>query len=247
VRGRGGNVGGIARVVDVSAFGPIGAVLLLAAPLAALVVFARRRDDPRRLVFAAALPVFLVLLAQAKYNWYLTRFLLIPAALTAPLFAIFLRSRVVIAGFLVVAATIAGMVVTQDPARPLDGRGVFGPPWDLTQAQAAYLTDQPGVGDAVSALGRDVPSRACLGAVLGAGEPAFFLSGPRLQRDVVYLPVASALSESYGHLLSYVVVSTGKNSWAAGRFRDDGWQVKRLGSYWLLAAAPHAGDGVCHA
>jgi len=247
VRGSGGNVGGIARVIDVSAFGPIGAVLLLAAPFAALAVFVRRRDDPRRIVFAAALPVFLVLLAQAKYNWYLTRFLLIPAALTAPLFAIFLRSRVVIAAFLVVGATIAGMVVTQDPGRPLDGRLVFGRPWDLTQAQAAYLTDETGVGDAVTALGRDVPAHACLGAVLGAGEPTFFLSGPRVQRDVIYLPVASALNDAYNHLLSYVVISTGTNSWAAGSFRGDGWQVKRLGSYWLLAVAPHAGDGVCHA
>jgi len=247
VRGGGGNIGGIARAIDVSAFGPIGAVLLLAAPVAALVVYVRRRDDPRLIVFAAALPVFLVLLAQAKYNWYLTRFLLIPEALTAPLFAIFLRSRVVIAAFLVVAATVAGMVVTQDPARPLDGRYTFGRPWELTQAQAAYLTDQTGVGDAVTALGRDVPAHACLGAVLGAGEPAFFLSGPRVQRDVVYLPVASALGDAYNHLLSYVVISTGKDRWAAGRFRDDGWQVKRLGSYWLLAVAPHAGDGVCHA
>jgi len=246
VRGRLGNVGGIARAIDVSAFGPIGAVLLLAAPIAALAVYVRRRDDPRRIVFAAALPVFLLLLAQTKYNWYLTRFLLIPAALTAPLFAIFLRSRVVVAAFLVVGATIAAMVVTQDPSRPLGGRLGFGSPWNLTQAQAAYLTDEAGVGDAVTALDRDVPAHACLGAVLGAGEPAFFLSGPRVQRDVIYLPVSSALNDAYNRLLSYVVISTGKNRWAAGRFRDGGWQVKPLGRYWLLAVAPHAADGICH-
>jgi hypothetical protein len=81
--------------------------------------------------------------------------------------------------------------------------------------------------------------------VLGGDEPAYFLSGPRLKRKVVYLPVSSALPDAYRHFLSYVVVSTGENRWAAGSFRDGGWSVRPLGSYWLLAVAPHAGDGDC--
>jgi hypothetical protein len=84
-----------------------------------------------------------------------------------------------------------------------------------------------------------------VGAVLGGDEPAYFLSGPRLQRKVVYLPVAGAVEEAYRHFLSYAVVSTGPNRWAADRFRSGGWSVRPLGSYWLLAVAPHAGDGDC--
>ena len=147
------------------------------------------------------------------------------------------------ASFLGVGAMLAGMVVTQDPSRPLDGR--FGRPWQLTQVDAAYLTDERGVGDAVAALAREVPAHACVGAVLGGNEPAYFLAGPRLQRKVVYLPVGSALADAYRHYLSYVVVSTGPNRWAAGSFRRGGWRVRPLGSYWLLAVAPRAGDGDC--
>jgi len=181
------------------------------------------------------------------YNYYLTRFLLVPAVLTAPLFAFLFRSRLVAATFLVVGGTLAGMVVTQDPSRPLEGREGFGSPWQLTQVQAAYLTDERGVGDAVAAYGRLVPRHACVGAVLGGDEPAYFLSGPRLDHRVVYLPVSTALTDAYRHFLSYVVVSTGPNRWAAGTFRGARWRVEPLGSYWLLAVAPHAGDGECRA
>jgi hypothetical protein len=41
------------------------------------------------------------------------------------------------------------------------------------------------------------------------------------------------------------VISTGDDRWAAGSFRRSGWQVKPLGSYWLLAEARHPGDGYC--
>lgn len=247
VRGHLGNVGPLNRVIESSAFGPLGAVVLLVIPVVGIVAFARRRGDARHLALACAFPLFLILLAQAKYNWFLTRFLLVPAVVSAPLFAYLFRSRFVTAAFLVVGGTLAGMVVTQDPARPLDGRFGFGRPWQLTQVQAAYLTDERGVGDAVAAYQRLVPAGACVGAVLDGNEPAYFLSGPRLGHRVVYLPVAGALTDAYRQYLSYVVVSTGPDRWAAGTFRRGRWKVEPLGSYWLLAVAPHAGDGACKA
>ena len=247
VRGPLGNVGALNRVIDGSTFGPVGAVVLVAIPFVTLAAYARRRADLRHLALACAFPLFLLLLAQATYNWFLTRFLLVPAVLTAPLFALLFRSRFVTAAFLVVAGTVAGMVITQDPLRPLDGRYGFGRPWQLGEVQAAYLTDERGVGDAVAAFQRDVPRQACVGAVLGGDEPAYFLSGPRLDHRVLYLPVGTALTDAYRHFLSYVVVSTGENRWAAGSFRRGGWRVEPLGSYWLLAVAPHAGDGSCKA
>jgi hypothetical protein len=243
VRGPLGNVGGLNRTVLGSAFGPVGAVVFLGVPLVTLAAYLRRRADLRQLLLAAAVPLFYLLLAQETFNFFMTRFLIVPAALTAPLAARLLGRPFTRAAFLAVGALIVAMIVTKDPSRPL--HGAYGRPWQLTQVDAAYLTDERGVGDAVAALRREVPSHACVGAVLGGDEPAYFLSGPRLQRKVVYLPVGSAVEEAYRHFLSYVVVSTGANRWAAGSFRSGGWRVRPLGSYWLLAVAPHAGDGDC--
>jgi hypothetical protein len=245
VRGRLGNIGDANRTVAFSAFGPVGAIVFLGVPLLTLAAYARRRADARHLVLAAAVPLFYVLLAQETFNYFMTRFLVVPAALTAPLAARLLGTRAARAAFLAVGAIVVAQIVTKDPSHPL--HGAYGRPWQLSQVDAAYLTDERGVGDAVAALARDVPRRACVGAVLGSNEPAYFLAGPRLERRVVYLSVDGALDEAYRRLLSYVVVSTGENRWAAGTFRRGGWQVKPLSSYWLLAVAPHAADGVCRA
>jgi hypothetical protein len=245
VRGTFGNVGGLNRSVPGSAFGPVGAVVFLGVPLVTAVAFLMRRASLRELVLAAAVPLFYVLLAQETFNYFMTRFLIVPAALTAPLAARLLGTAAARAAFLAVGALVVGQIVTKDPSRPLDG--AFGRPWQLTQVDAAYLTDERGVGDAVAALGREVPPHACVGAVLGGDEPAYFLAGPRLERRVVYLPVADALDQAYLRSLSYVVVTTGENRWAAGSFRQRGWRIRPLGGYWLLAVAPNAGDGRCRA
>jgi len=245
VRGGLGNVGDLNRTVSGSAFGPVGAVVFLGVPLVTLVAYVRHRASLRELVLAAAVPLFYVLLAQETFNYFMTRFLIVPAALTAPLAARLLATPAARAAFLAVGALVVGQVVTKDPSHPL--HGAYGRPWQLTQVDAAYLTDERGVGDAVAALGRDVPVRACVGAVLGGDEPAFFLSGPRLTRPVVYLPVADALDQAYRRSLSYVVVSTGPDRWAAGSFRQHGWRIRPLGGYWLLAVAPHAAGGDCRA
>ena len=243
VRGALGNVGDLNRTVSGSAFGPVGAVVFLGVPLVTLVAYLRHRASLRELVLAAAVPLFYVLLAQETFNYFMTRFLLVPAALTAPLAARLLGTSAARAAFLAVAALVAAQVVTQDPSHPLNG--AYGRPWQLTQVDAAYLTQERGVGDAVAALRRDVPQHACIGAVLSGDEPAYFLSGPRLQRRVVYLPVATAVDEAFRHFLTYVVISTGDDRWAAGSFEQSGWRVRPLGGYWLLAEARHPGDGIC--
>jgi hypothetical protein len=245
VRGHGGNVGDVVRNAQGAVFGPVGATVFLGAPFVTLAAFVRRRVDWRHLVLAAAVPLFYILLGHEIYNYFMTRFLLVPAALVAPLFALFLTRRPVAAAFLAVAAAAVVMVVIQDPLRPLENRHGFSSPWDLTQIQAAYLTDETGVGAAVASYARRVPAHACVGAVLGGNEPAYFLSGPRLQHRVVYLAVEDAVPEAYRHLLSYVVISTGPNRWSATEFRKNGWAIRSLGGYWLLATAPHAADGAC--
>src|SRR5262249_19209945 len=180
VRGGLGNVGDLNRTVSGSAFGPVGAAVFLGVPLVTLVAYFRRLASLRELVLSAAVPLFYVLLAPETFNYFMTRVLVVPAALTAPLAARLLGTPAARAAFLAVGALVVAQIVTKDPSHPLNG--AYGRPWLLTQVDAAYLTDERGVGDAVAALRREVPPHACGGAVLGGNEPAYFLSGPRPER-----------------------------------------------------------------
>jgi hypothetical protein len=226
---------------DLSGFGPLGVALLAGGPLAA--VFARRaRDaDRRRIALALALPVYIVLLAlTAKYNIWITRFLIVPVALTAPLFAGIFRTRVAAIALLAVAGATVGLTLADDANKKLDGR--FGRPWDLSQVQAlAEFPAEPTgriVATSLAAYDRLVPPHACVGAVLDPDEPAYLLWGPELRHRVLFLPSLTALKGAYSRDLEYVVISTGVNAPVSKQFSDDGWAVKPLGAYWRLAIAP---------
>ncbi|MBV8080620.1 MAG: DUF2029 domain-containing protein, partial [Actinobacteria bacterium] len=87
---------------DTSAFGPLGAMVVLGAPAAAVV----RTDGRRRLLAVAPIVFVLLLVLDSKYNPWLTRFLLVPGALATPLAAGVLRRRWLGWGTLVVAAIV---------------------------------------------------------------------------------------------------------------------------------------------
>ncbi len=243
VRGSLGNVGDLNRTTNGSVFGPVGAVVFLGVPILTMLDYARRRVDARHLALAASVPIFFVLLSFETFNYFMTRFLLVPAALSAPLFARLFRGRTETAAYLAVAALVVGLVVTKDTMRPLDGR--FGRPWNLTQAQAAALTEERGVGEAVAAYQALVPPQACVGAVLGSDEPGYFLWGRNLEHRVVYLSVNGAVPAALREGLFYVVISRGPNRWAAREFAAAGWKIQPLDGYWLLASGPAATDGRC--
>jgi len=243
VRGRLGNIGDIARLVPYASFGPIGFVLLFATPFAATLAFAWRRVDVRTLVLAWSLPVFLALFSYAHFNWFVNRFVLVPAALAAPVLAIFLRRGIVAFAFLVVSAISIGLVLQNDPLRPV--RGAYAPAWRMSQVDAAAVTEAPQTAAALASYQRLVPAGACVGAILDPDEPAYLLSDPGLSHPVIYLPVANEPYEAYIRLVPYVVITRGTNSWAVREFRSAGWSIHDLGHYWWLAAAPHAGVGRC--
>ena len=235
------STGGINRASneDYSAFGPLGAAALLGASVATAVAYRARRANADQLALALALPVFLVLLSlTSASNPFLTRFLLVPAALTAPLFARFFVGRAVTAAILVVALLTVTPTLRDSRTKPLDGPQ--GRPWTLTRAGAVMQTWQPGAGAALEELDRLVPPDACLGAVLGRDEPSYLLWGPRLERRVLFLPSTAAVTEALRLGLFRVVVSTGDNAPVAGDFEAEGWTVRPLADYWLLAEAPGA-------
>ena len=233
---------------DFSAFGPVGTALLLAAP--AVVLGSRRlRRDPRLAALALALPSFLLLLAAfAKYNVWITRFLVVPVVLTAPLFAALCRSRGATAALALLGGMTLFFATTDDASKKI--RGPAGRPWTLSQVGAmnAFPAQPTGaiVAAAIAAYDRAVPPRACVGAVLDSDEPAYPLWGDGLRHHVEFLPSLAAVDEAYRNELSYVVVSTGANAQVAQAFAQAGWAVRPLGSYWQLAVAPHtAAAPVC--
>jgi hypothetical protein len=229
---------------DYSAFGPVGALMLLGTPALTVVLYLAGRVDRRYLALALALPVFLILMAvELAYNPFVTRFLLVPAVLTAPLFGIVLGSRAAASALLVVAAVALVWTLEYDRTKPY--RSQAGHPWHMTQVQALQYVFEPAAAPADDAYERLVPPHACVGAILGPDEPSYLLWGRDRDRRVFYLPSTASLDPALAEGLYYVVISTGSNAAAAGQFRGAGWTIRPLGSYWLLATAPHARGGEC--
>jgi hypothetical protein len=245
VRGPGGSysalgfLGGLNNTADddASAFGPLGAVALWGLPILAGALVLRRRVEARWVVLAAALPTFLVLLAlQVKFNPWFSRFLIIPAALTAPLLAALLRGRVTTLAWLAVGFFVIALGITR-----LDTKRLFSPygaPWHLTQEAALAEAGHGVSARALAAYDRLVPDRVRVGAVLTDGDPSYLLGGNDLRRRVLFLPQdgAEALAAARRARLDYVVIADQVHQRpAARRFAEAGWTVHRLAGYWLLA------------
>jgi hypothetical protein len=233
---------------DYSAFGAIGALAVIGIPIYTVV---RHRADRRQLALALALPVYVLLLGlYAKYNIWLTRFLIVPVVLTAPLFARLLTRRLVAAAVLVVAGWTVFYALEYDVSKPLFG-GAIGRPWQLNQADALIESPAGPTGrsaaSGIRAYARLVPARACVGAVLDPDEWSYLLWGPRLEHRVLFLPSLSALATAYRENVRYVVVSTGVNAPVAKAFTAAGWTRRPLGTYWQLVVAPRVRPGGCHA
>lgn len=249
VRGPGGTYGELnnSGSEDATAFGPIGGVLLLTIPVVTAGAYVARKVDLRQLALACALPSFLILVSvETKFDPWLPRFLILPAALAAPLFAWLFRDRVTTAAFLCVSALLLGLATTRDLMKPLESP--YGAPWTISWVQALDETGQPVAASAFAAFQQAVPPNACVGAVLNDDNPAYLLYGREFRRHVVYLPVTHAELAASRARLSYAVISTGEaQKQAIRQFRAAGWTIRGLGvsSYWTLAAAPNATSGSC--
>ena len=228
---------------DYSAFGPVGAVMLLGTSLLAIGLYIARKLDLRYLALALSLPVFLLLIGlDLSYNAFLSRFLLIPAFLAAPLFGLVLSSRAATASLLAAAAVAGVWTLADDHAKPLSSR-----PWQATEAAALKPIKWNPIARVYPAFAAAVPGRACVGAVVDGDEPSYLLWGPRLTRRVVYLPAADAYNGALRHGLFYVVISDASDAPVADQFAQQGWKVRVLANakYWLLVTAPHAGSSSC--
>ena len=145
-----------------------------------------RKVDSRQFALACALPLFLLVLALGStFNVWLGRFLVVPVALTAPLFAMLFRGRAATAAYLVVGVVVAVLVVVGDRTKVLTSP--LGAPWNLTRV-GAVTAAQPAAARGYAALEHRLPAGGCVGAVLSSEDPSLLLGGPNLGRRVVYLP-----------------------------------------------------------
>jgi hypothetical protein len=248
VRGPGGSVTSLGFFtglnyspdVNASFFGPVGAVLLVGAPFLAAVLVWRRRAGPEQLVLTLALPLSLIAIAlTARFTFGYGRFLMVPAALTAPVLASLFRDRAITLAYVVVSVVVISFAITRFNEKRLFSS--YGPPWRLSQAAALGEVELTSASSALKAYDSLVPSHAPVGAVLSTDDISSFLLGRGLQQKVTYLPIRTAVGAAQRAGLRYVVVN-GQPGFrhTALQFRRAGWSVRNLAGFWFLAEAPRA-------
>jgi hypothetical protein len=233
---------------DSSAFGPLGALFVVGTPVVAGLLYVARRLDLPRLALGLAVPVFAILVAlKARYYPWQTRYLLVPVALSAPLFASVLRRRSLAWSALIVGAVVVALTLTHDLRKPLESRN--GSPWQLTWSKSLSPRGGDPFAGVLDSYERIVPRRACVGAVLGPDDPTFLLFGEHLEHRVVFLPPQDALIEAYRRHLFYVVVGTRVDTDAVQELAHAGWKLRFPGPYWQLLVSPARGaaSGRCTA
>jgi len=217
-------------------------VVLLVVPILVAIKFFRRRGQTSSLLLAASLPLaFVVLALGSEFNPWLGRFLIAPAAVTAPLLARLFIRRGAWIGYALVGVLSAGLALAHDSTKSLEsGRPA---PWNLSRVEAVAGSGMVDAARGVSELNRVVPNDACIGTVLGIEDPLYLLFGSNLGRRVVLLERAHPVADALRHGLHHVVISLSEartvvERQAPGRFRAAGWTLRSLGSFWWIATPP---------
>jgi hypothetical protein len=202
---------------DSSALGPLGFLLLVPLSLGFLVAWARRKTDRRRAAFALALPLYVVALALGtRWNLYVDRFLVTPAALTLPLAPAVLRRVPVQAVAAVIAAATLAVALAYDLSKP---SGI----WNLSRADAQAIR-WPELKPVLETVQSRVPANASLGIDLAPLDWEYPWWGPHLKRRIVWLPEQSATDVDWV-LLGSKIAARPAGSWCAQPFPSVGWTL----------------------
>ena len=202
---------------DSSAFGPLGFLLLVPLSLGFLVAWALRRTDRRHGAFGLALPLYVVALALGtRWNLYVDRFLVTPAALTLPLAPAVLRFGWLRAAVVVVAAATLAVALLHDASKP---RGV----WNLSRAETQAIR-WPELEPVLEAVQARVPAQARLGVDLRPLDWEYPWWGPRLGRRLVWLPEQSSAGLDWV-LLGSRISARPPGHWCAQRFPASHWTL----------------------
>lgn len=204
---------------DSSALGPLGILLLVPLSLGFLVAWIRRRTDRVHGALALALPLYVIALALGtRWNLYVDRFLVTPAALTLPLAPAVLRHLPVRAVAAVMAAATLFVALDHDASKP---HGV----WNLSRADAQSIR-WPELRPVLEAVQARVPARARLGVDLRPLDWEYPFWGPRLGRRLVWLPQQSPAGLDWV-LLGSRVTTRPAGHWCAQPFPSVHWTLLR--------------------
>jgi hypothetical protein len=202
---------------DSSALGPLGFLLLVPLSVGFLVAWARRRTDRVRGALAVALPLYVVALALGtRWNLYVDRFLVTPAALTLPLAPSVLRRLPVRAALAAAAAATLAVALAYDASKP---QGV----WNRSRADAQAIR-WPELQPVLEAVQARVPAAARLGVDLAPLDWEYPWWGPRLERRLVWLPEQPAAGLDWALLGSHISIRP-PGHWCAQRFPSVHWTL----------------------
>jgi hypothetical protein len=202
---------------DSSALGPLGFLLLVPLSLGFLVVWARRRTDRVHGALALAFPFYVVALALGtRWNLYVDRFLVTPAALTLPLAPSVLRRVPIRAVAVVLAAATLAVALAYDLSKP---RGV----WNRSRADAQSIR-WPELKPVLETVQARVPAHARLGVDLAPLDWEYPWWGPHLGRRLVWLPEQSASGVDWV-LLGSKITRRPAGRWCAQRFPSVAWTL----------------------
>jgi hypothetical protein len=208
---------------DSSALGPLGFLLLVPLSLGYLGAWLLGRTDRLRGALAASFPLYVLALALGtRWNFYVDRFLLTPAALTLPLAPGILRTGLLRAAALAVGVAALTLALGYDQSKPTGLSGTT-PVWDRSRVDAQTINRNE-LLPVLTAVQTHVPETARLGIDLGPLDWEYPLWGPRLRRHLVWLPEQSAAG------LDWVVLGTKITRRPAGH-----WCGRTFpGSHWTL-------------
>ena len=182
-----------------------------------LVAWARRRTDRTRGALALAFPLYLVALALGtRWNLYVERFLITPAALTLPLAPAVLHRAPVRAVVAALAAATLVLALAYDRSKPM---GV----WNRSRADAQAIR-WPELKPVLEAVQARVPAAARLGVDLAPLDWEYPLWGPRLGRRLVWLPEQPATGLDWV-LLGSKITRRPPGRWCAQRFPSASWTL----------------------
>ena len=212
---------------DISYLGPLAAALLV--PASVIVLARGPRRAPCAWVLALSFPLFTVALALAyDFNAWWGRFLIIPAALTAPLLPVLLRRRGVAVGAAVVGVATLGLAHANNVFKPtwVGDRAVA---WQLSRPEMMALTGLSGSEASAYAAFERLDDR--IGALVGPDDPHYALWDAGLRRTVVYLPRQAPEHAAISAGLDTVVLGPGM---ARTAFHRCEWARSGVGAGWVI-------------
>jgi hypothetical protein len=190
----------------------------------------RRRQVPAiQAALAASLPLYILVLAFSyRHNPWIGRFMLIPAALVAPLLGTVLKTPRYATVVLAVALATLASTVLFNHAKP-SGIGRPASVWHMTRTEAQSV-QRPAMRRVLATLEACVPPDARIGYVLDRDDWDYPLYGRSLARTLVSLtdePARQQLSSAELRGLNWALVrhrlvAAFPPGWTSLRFRGSG-------------------------